>query len=207
MHRQTIDAYDADAQHWLATRYARDEVDPAPRRFRASVGGGLIVDLGCGPGQLLGDLGAPTIGLDPSTGMLGLARDATVAPLIQGDAEALPFADGSLAGVWANFSLQHLPRPGFCNALEQIRRALRPGGQLAVTMQNGDAPAFQDQPEGVRPNDDMPVGRWFTYWKTEDAIATLTGAGFAVVEVENLGFANRFLACTPEESVGENLPN
>ena len=197
MHRQTIEAYDADAQHWLTTRYARDEVDPAPERFRASVGDGLILDLGCGPGQLLGDLGAPVVGLDASTGMLGLARGATSSPLVQGEAEALPFADGTLAGVWANFSLQHLPRPGFHAALEQVRRALRPGGQLAVTMHNGDAPAFQDQPEGVRANDDMTVGRWFTYWKSDDAIAALTSAGFAVTEVENLGFANRFQGCTP----------
>jgi SAM-dependent methyltransferase len=197
MHRQTIAAYDADATHWLTTRYRGDARSSAAARFRDLVGEGVIVDLGCGPGQLLDDLGEPSIGADASIGMLTLARDATTAPLVQGDAEALPFADGAVAGVFANFSLQHLPRPGFVAALEQIRGALRAGGYLEVTMHNGDAPTLREQPDGVRANDDVPGGRWFTYWKTAEAVAAFEETGFSVVEVEDLGYANRYLAQKP----------
>ena len=195
MHRQTIDAYDADARRWLTTRYdpAREKL-PAASQFRRVVGDGLIVDLGCGPGQLLGDLGDPCIGIDASSGMLALAKElGGEAPLVQGDAEVLPLRTDVAAGVWANFSLQHLPRPGFRAAIREAARVLRPGGHLEVTMHGRHGSATQ-QPDGVRPNDDIPGGRWFTYWLGSDVVEVLEGERLEVVEEQDLGYANRFLA-------------
>jgi SAM-dependent methyltransferase len=198
VHRQTIDAYDADAEHWLTTRYkARGEPLPAALRFRAKVGEGVIVDLGCGPGQLLPDLGEPTIGIDASTGMLSLAKGFGRAPLLQADMEVLPIRAGSVAGVFANFSLQHLPRPGFRVAAREARRILRPGGHLEVTMHSADSPYAAGRADGVREDDDMVVGRWFTYWTSADAVEVLEADGLRVVEVEEIGFANRILATRP----------
>ena len=121
MHRQTIDAYDADAEHWLSTRYNSSGPLPAALNFRATVGDGLIVDLGCGPAQLLADLGDPSIGLDASAGMLALAKSLGRGPLLRADMEVLPIRTGSVAGVFANFSLQHLPRSGFRVAIGEAR--------------------------------------------------------------------------------------
>lgn len=195
MHRQTIDAYDADAEHWLATRYnpSRHPL-PAAVRFRSTVGDGLILDLGCGPGQLMTDLGDPVVGVDASDGMLALARGFGRTRLVRADMEVLPIRAASVAGVFANFSLQHLPRPGFGVAVREAHRVLRPEGYLELTMHSADSPQAAGRGDGVRPDDDMPVGRWFTYWKAPDIVEALEAAAFRVVEVEDLGMANRVLA-------------
>lgn len=196
MHRQTIDAYDADAQHWLATRYAGEpQALPLAARFRQAVGEGLILDVGCGPGQLLAALGVPALGIDASIGMLTIAAQfAGSTPLALADAEDLPLRDGAAAGAFANFSLQHLPRPGFRVALRELRRALRVGGLVEIAMHDGDAPDLRSAPEGVRPNDDVTGGRWFTYWKADEVTAELGAAGFAAIDVESLPYANRYRA-------------
>lgn len=192
MHRQTIDAYDAGADHWLRTRYrAASPQFSAAQQFREVVGPGVILDLGCGPAELLADLGHPSVGLDASSGMLALARDLDRRPLIQADIEVLPIADVSVAGAFANFSLQHLSRPSFRAAVSDIRRVLAPGGHLELTMHRGD------HADGVRSSDDMPLGRWFTYWKDDEIVEVLDGEGFEVVVIEDLGFANRVLARLP----------
>lgn len=192
MHRQTIDAYDADAKRWLTTRYDPDRRTlPAALRFREVVGDGLIVDLGCGPGQLLADLGDPCIGIDASPGMLALAKEIECCfPLVEGDAEAVPIATGAVAGVWANFSLQHLPPQGFRVAIREVARVLRRGGHLEVTMHGRSATTT----DGIRPDDDIAGGRWFTYWSASDVVGRLRHERLEVVEEQNLGHANRFLA-------------
>lgn len=197
MHRQTIEAYDADAQHWLTTRYDPSQPAlPAAARLRELVGEGLILDLGCGPGQLLAGLAEPSIGVDASAGMLALARELGRLQLLRADIESLPVKKGGAAGAFANFSLQHLPRAGFRRAVREVRRALRPGGHLELTMHSADA-RFSDQGDGIRVGDDMPVGRWFSYWEIGDVVQVLEHEGLVMVDVEDLGFANRFLASRP----------
>jgi SAM-dependent methyltransferase len=192
VHRQTIDAYDAAADRWLATRYREDRPPlDAALAFRARVGTDMILDLGCGPGELLGDLGQPCIGLDASRGMLDLALGRGAGPLAQGDAEQLPLADESIGGVFANFSLQHLPREGFQVAIREVLRVLRPGGHVEITMHRSGGV------DGVRADDDIPIGRWFTYWEAGDVAAELTDAGFTEIAGRDLGFANQFRARRP----------
>lgn len=186
MDHRTIEAYDQGAQRWLDTRYRSCDVElPAAVEFRQFVGPGLIIDLGCGPGQLMTSLGRPVVGIDASAGMLRLACSRGRGPLMCGDAEALPLPDRCASGVWANFSLQHLPRAAFAAALREIYRVLRGGGWVEITMHNAD------KADGVRADDDMPVGRWFTYWKPDDLTPQLESAGFDEVEVASLGFAHR----------------
>jgi SAM-dependent methyltransferase len=189
VHRQTIDAYDAAAERWLATRYRADRPPlDAALAFRERVGSDIILDLGCGPGELLGDLGLPCIGIDASRGMLDLALGRGLGPLAQGDAERLPIAGTSIAGVFANFSLQHLPREGFRVAIREVLRVLQPGGHVEITMHRAAGS------DGVRPDDDLPIGRWFTYWEADDVERELTDAGFTEIAHRDLGFANQFCA-------------
>ncbi len=56
---------------------------------------------------------------------------------------------------------------------------------------------FADQGDGIRVGDDMPIGRWFSYWEVDDVVRVLEGERLVVVTVEDLGFANRFLASRP----------
>ncbi len=115
-------------------RYARDLVERA-RPFGAS---DRILDLGCGTGivarvlrERLGG-GARLVGLDLSGAMIAKAR--SIAPDIewhQGDATALPFADGSFDVVLSQQMLQFCPDRRA--AAREIRRVLAPGGRLVAS--------------------------------------------------------------------------
>jgi SAM-dependent methyltransferase len=97
--------------------------------------GAALLDLCCGPGIVAAAAakhGAAVCGVDFSPAMLAEARAANPGIRFeQGDAEALPFADGSLDAVVSNFGIHHVPRPA--RALAEAARVLRPGGRLAFT--------------------------------------------------------------------------
>jgi ubiquinone/menaquinone biosynthesis methyltransferase len=77
-------------------------------------------------------------GLDPSSGMLEVGRrklsrdDAAGArvELIEGDALALPFPDGSFDVVTIAFGLRNLP--DYARGVNEMARVLRPAGRLVV---------------------------------------------------------------------------
>ncbi|WP_138464259.1 class I SAM-dependent methyltransferase [Poseidonocella sp. HB161398] len=108
--------------------------------------GDTVLDLCCGQGsltQMLAERGAAATGLDFSPEMLAKARQAAPgATIVEGDAAAMPFADGQFDTVLCNFGMMHIadqPR-----ALGEIRRVLRPGGTFAMATWNSPAasPAF-----------------------------------------------------------------
>jgi SAM-dependent methyltransferase len=97
--------------------------------------GTRMLDVACGPGFLASggrERGAVARGIDFSPAMLAVAgaRDADV-QFDEGDAEALPYADGSFDAVVANFGIHHVPRPGL--ALREAYRVLREGGRVAFS--------------------------------------------------------------------------
>jgi SAM-dependent methyltransferase len=94
-----------------------------------------LLDIACGPGLVAsraGMRGAAPTGLDFSPAMLAVARshDAAIR-LDQGDAEALPYADGAFDAVVSNFGVHHVPRPML--ALHEAHRVLRVGGRVAFS--------------------------------------------------------------------------
>ena len=191
MHRQTIDAYDAGAQHWRDSRRGTadgTELPPVATAFRQRVGAGLILDLGCGPGVALPALGHPVVGVDASLGMLSIVDRAAGFPLVAGDIEALPFRHGCASGAFASFSFQHLPRAQFFNAVGEVAKLLRPEGLLELLMHATPGS------DGVRENDDMGIGRWFTYWSSAELEGALPRSGFKILAIEDRGFARRTLA-------------
>jgi SAM-dependent methyltransferase len=94
-----------------------------------------VLDVCCGPGLVAGAAtarGAIAAGVDFSSAMLAIARAARPrVEFSQGDAEALPYADGSFDAVVANFGVHHVPNPSA--ALAEMCRVLAPGGRVAFT--------------------------------------------------------------------------
>jgi len=94
-----------------------------------------VLDVCCGPGLVAGAAaarGAIAAGLDFSSAMLAIARAAQPRlEFSQGDAETLPYADGSFDAVVANFGVHHVPHPAA--ALAEMRRVLASGGRAAFT--------------------------------------------------------------------------
>jgi demethylmenaquinone methyltransferase/2-methoxy-6-polyprenyl-1,4-benzoquinol methylase len=96
-------------------------LDPAAR----------ILDVACGTGDLCRDLAAAgyrPVGVDLSVGMLRHAR--TAAPLVHGDALALPLPDGAVDGAVSGFALRNFVDLG--GLFDELARVLRPGGRIAL---------------------------------------------------------------------------
>lgn len=104
---------------------------------RAGLGAGArVLDVACGTGVLAhaageraGDTGQ-VVGLDPSAGMLAVARTRGVARLVQATAEAIPFADGSFDLVTMGYALRHVA--DLEGTFREFRRILRPGGRVLI---------------------------------------------------------------------------
>jgi SAM-dependent methyltransferase len=92
---------------------------------------GLVLDVGCGPGRYLAETGGG-IGLDLSLGMVREAGAVDGVLGVQGDAAALPAADGSIARILAPHMLYHVPEPA--RAVAEWRRVLRSGGEAVVVL-------------------------------------------------------------------------
>lgn len=93
-----------------------------------------VLDIGCGTGNYtiaVADRNVVTIGLDQSTLMLRRARAKEPRlTWVGGQAEALPFADGSFAGAFCTMTLHHLD--DFDAVFAEIARVLRPSGRFVA---------------------------------------------------------------------------
>jgi double-stranded uracil-DNA glycosylase len=174
MDRRTVAIYEQSATAFAERRRA---ADPArARTFAARVApGGVRLDLGCGPGFDLADLGTPVVAADAAPAMVAEARRRCPGTLgVVCDLAALPLRRGAVAGVWASRSLQHVAREQVPMALAGVQRALALGGALEVTLFSGDG-----GPDKRSEDTDFP-GRWFAWWPAGPLRDALEGAGFTV---------------------------
>jgi dolichyl-phosphate beta-glucosyltransferase len=134
---------------------------------------GPCLDVGCGGGATALRVAErmPTFGVDLSSQALGHARSRGLTGLVRAEASALPFAEGSFGSALALDVVEHHARPE--QLLGEVRRALRPGGTLVVTV-----PAFQ----WMWSYADHVLGHYRRYTKP-DLAAELIGAGFEVDKV------------------------
>ncbi|MEW6233206.1 MAG: class I SAM-dependent methyltransferase [Chloroflexota bacterium] len=94
-----------------------------------------ILDLGCGDGHFASlALSGPVLaGMDVSRRSLEEARARRVYQLLlQGTANALPFADGAFATVVSNCAIEHIPN--LEGILREVHRVLRGGGLFVFTV-------------------------------------------------------------------------
>lgn len=112
--------------------------------------GQSLIDVGCGDGALarvLAERGATVLGVEADPIRAEANRAAPTAErvtLVEGVAQALPVADGSVDGVIFSKSLHHVPVADMAQALVEARRALRPEtGYLYVFEPMVDGP-FSD---------------------------------------------------------------
>lgn len=113
--------------------WALAALDPQP--------GERAVDVGAGTGtevrrmaSLVGDQGE-AVGVEPHAGMRAAAEsraadEGVAARFVDGDALALPFADGSIDAIRCERVFQHLIDPE--GAAREIARVLAPGGRAVV---------------------------------------------------------------------------
>jgi SAM-dependent methyltransferase len=164
-----------------AAVYTAKWADPATAvsglldRFAAAVpAGGLVVDVGCGPGRdlrILCSRGFRTVGMDLSARMLTQSRQQTTNGfLVQADMTCLPLRPGSVDGLWLCASLLHVPKRAAPAVLAVLARTLRGGGPLALTVKQGEGERW------------TRTGGWrfFAYWQPDELDETLATGGLRV---------------------------
>ncbi|NUP03514.1 MAG: methyltransferase domain-containing protein [Nonomuraea sp.] len=141
------EAYSAENETSLLNAYYER---PAMLDLAGDVTGRRILDAGCGAGPLsaaLRDRGAVVTGFDSSAKMLELARrrlgddaDLRLADL----GGPLPFPDAAFDDVVASLVLHYLK--DWTAPLAELRRVLRPGGRLIVSVNHPFADFLQGGP-------------------------------------------------------------
>jgi ubiquinone/menaquinone biosynthesis C-methylase UbiE len=96
-----------------------------------------ILEVGCATGRLLGRLESPNsslVGLDLSPAALRRVPTNSHSPVVQGNAEAMPFADESFDFVIANHIIEHTDDAD--KLMAEIARVTRPEGVVFLSYPN-----------------------------------------------------------------------
>ena len=134
----TIHAFTYDDQY--------GEIGPTHRRFVADLlercrPGGTVLDAACGTGKYFAmvlDAGRRVVGTDQSTGMLARARARFPGvPLERVGLQELAF-DGQFDAVMCIDAMENIPPEDWPRVVANLRRALRPGGHLYLTVEQVD---------------------------------------------------------------------
>jgi demethylmenaquinone methyltransferase/2-methoxy-6-polyprenyl-1,4-benzoquinol methylase len=127
------DGLSAALSFWQDPRWRRalvEEIGPRPED--------RVLDVATGTGMVAAELrsrnGCSVVALDQSPEMLAAARarfagDGAGVELVQGQAEALPFADASFDALTFTYLLRYVDDPAA--TLRELARVVRPGGRIA----------------------------------------------------------------------------
>ena len=146
----------------------------------------VFADVACGSGAFLDDLRASfpraqVFGADLSPTYVAEAQSRTGMPVVQANAERLPFADASLDGVTCVYLFHELPPRVRRLVAAEIARVLKPGGVLAFA----DSVQGSDVPELARALELFPAffhEPYYESYQQEDVVALFAGAGLIVKE-------------------------
>jgi 2-polyprenyl-6-hydroxyphenyl methylase/3-demethylubiquinone-9 3-methyltransferase len=152
--------------------------------------GERVLDLGCGAGRFVAALtgaGADAVGVDVAEAALERAR--AVAPgadlrLLEPDG-SIPLEHGSVDLVWCSEVLEHVADVGYL--LAEVRRVLRPGGRLLVTVPyHGRVQAAAIALTRFEAHFD-PLGQHLRFFTRRSLAATLDHAGLQPRRVAGWG--------------------
>ena len=168
------------------SRYMERDAEAFYRRLPIKPGAQLL-DVGCGAGQLsliAARGGARVTGCDIATNWLAQARRSAAAEGLtiafeEGDAEALPYENGSFDAVVSLIAAMFAPRPELVAA--ELIRVCRPGGIIA--MGNWTATGFVGQMFKTIAKHIAPSGMPSPLlWADEPTVRQRLGSGLASLE-------------------------
>jgi SAM-dependent methyltransferase len=190
-------SYDRIAARYLARFEHELDGKPFDREFLDNVAtanrrDGWVVDVGCGPGQIgayLAAKGLRILNVDLSFEMLRTSSTfLQKSARLQGDMRALPFANDSIAGAIAFYSIIHISPAELGTALAELGRVVVAGGHLAVTFhvtppaEASHGAAVGDAALHVDEMLTEPVDLDFYFYGSERIAAGLEGTGFEILQ-------------------------
>lgn len=164
--------------------------------------GDRVLDCGCGEGfflKMFGEISrARVCGTDADMSLLERARRETSAygnvEVNCGDIYGLPYQGGFFDKIILSEVLEHVPDDG--RALTEVKRVLKPGGLLFVTVPNANYPFLWDPINKVieaLTGRHIRKGFWAGIWNMHERLyrvdeihRLVDGAGFKIVSVEVL---------------------
>lgn len=179
-------SYDLAAEDYAKTCFNELDYKPFDRniieRFsKLTADKGKVCDLGCGPGEVacfLKKCGLDVIGVDISPEMVKIASKLSPGiEYIEGDMFALPFADDSLAGIAAFYTIVNYEPQSLNKIFTELFRVVSPEGYLILAFHTG-------KNEVIKINKFMNknIELNFCYFDTDEVIKELESVGFIVEE-------------------------
>jgi SAM-dependent methyltransferase len=146
--------------------------------FVERTAGGLVLDVGCGPGHVaryLADRGAHVEGVDLSPAMIAEARAAFPDLAFRvADMFALPHESSSVRGIVAFYAIVHLETARLARPFAELHRVLAPGGLVLVAFHAGTQTVHVDELLGSATSLD------FMFHPPDAVVAALRDAGFTL---------------------------
>lgn len=171
---QTIAVYDQEVgayREMIGSKPTDSTLLAFIRRIRP---GGFVLDLGCGPAlasSIMRERGLLVDPVDASDQMVGIANSTYDIGARKATFEDID-ADNAYDGIWANFSLLHVPASEFTKIVTALHFSLKPEGVFHLGMKTGTG-ADRDR-----------FGRFYTYYSQAALTDILTAVGFKVETVE-----------------------
>ena len=148
-----------------------------------------VLDVACGTGNLAipaAKTGADVTGIDIAPNLIEQAQARAVTEGVNavfevGDAEALPYEDGSFDVVITMFGAMFAPRPDV--TADELTRVCRPGGLIAMANWTPEAftgQMFKTSAKHVQPPPGMPSP---ILWGTEDAVRERLADGISDLQM------------------------
>jgi SAM-dependent methyltransferase len=200
--RQEINS-DIYARLWRTSEPAKLQTDDYSfyvcRQLAAMAGLGKLLDFGCGWGMYLAaarSVGWDAVGIEVDSAKIDfLSRHGLEA--VQGDLLDRLFADSSFDAVIAQQVFEHLYDP--LAYLEEIRRILKPGGILFISVPNYGG--LKAKLRGASWHMISPIAH-VRYFTSKTLSRCLTGHGFSIVRKRHL---KRFSASPLQDAVYQAL--
>ncbi len=201
--QETLDAYEQNAKAWASSRNDPEYWQKEKTLFKEYLPEGKILEVGAGGGRDAKDLissGYSYIGTDISEELLKEARiNVPEAHFEIQSVYELDFKEETFDGVWACAVLLHMPKARIDEALMSIRRVMKTGGIMCITLKKGADERFV-----IGDHKGIDYKRFFSFYEEDEFTSILERNKFEVLKSYVTDHSNKkwlvfFVKKTPSE--------